>query len=136
MERHSHGLLPGDVPQSWLTTHAKFVCRCRRIVAVSRQDSHMISCSVGSSVVQPEHTAKPLPQLEEVMALRRATLKHIPASARQAFGSAYSEALRDVISHNSTDAWTRLLMLPKCVLPSCKRAGRNQKRPNITDFCR
>ena len=76
-----------------------------------------------------------LPTPEEVMSLRRPTLKHIPKGARQKFGKIFYDCLSQVVSENDETAWTKLLMLPKCVLPSNKRAGRKKTLPSIESFC-
>ena len=69
------------------------------------------------------------------MSLRRPTLKHIPTGARQKFGKILYDCLSQVVSENDETAWTKLLMLPKCVLPSNKRAGRKKTLPSIESFC-
>ena len=39
------------------------------------------------------------------------------------------------MAENSVDAWTKLLMLPKCVLPTSKRGGRHNKPIPIDILC-
>lgn len=76
---------------------------------------------------------------DDIMSLRRPTLKHIPPEARPAFAHALSTCLRDVISANTNDSWKKLFMLPKCVLPSTKRAGKRhlttKRRPLQIRLC-
>ena len=55
--------------------------------------------------------------------------------SRPAFAKALSSALRCVISENTEEAWLKLFMLPKCVLPSTKRGGRHEKLQPIDFLC-
>ena len=64
-----------------------------------------------------------LPSLEDVFQLSTPTLHNIPANALPAFASAFSQALRTVIHDNTMEAWIKLLLLPKCCLPSTKRTS-------------
>ena len=67
----------------------------------------------------PPHQPEPsLPTFEEVCILNQPTLRFIPSGSRPAFARALSSALRGVIHDNSEDAWLKLFMLLKCVLPS------------------
>ena len=44
-------------------------------------------------------------------------------------------AVRSVVLENTMDAWIKLLLLPKCCLPSSKRKGRNNKPYDISALC-
>ena len=63
------------------------------------------------------------------------TLHFVPAKARPAFARALSSALRDVIQENSEEAWLKLFMLPKCVLPSLKHKGSHNPHNSIESLC-
>ena len=78
-----------------------------------------------------------LPDIREVFAGFRPTLSFVPHAHRQAWGRVLCAALDDVIARNSIESWTRLLMLPKCVLTLPKRAGRRNRGDNhtVTDLC-
>ena len=79
---------------------------------------------------------KPFIVLKEVCELHRPTLRFIPSRARPAFARVLSASLRSVLSDNSEEAWLKLFMLPKCVLPSSKRRGRNLKPTSIETLCK
>jgi len=75
-----------------------------------------------------------LPSFAEIFACKQPTLKYVPNSQRQIFGSTLCTALTAVLAENSVDAWKKLLMLSKCVLPcvaskaqreGCLSAGRS-----------
>eukprot|EP00731_Ephydatia_muelleri_P016404 Em0009g828a len=82
-----------------------------------------------------EEAATLLPSLEDVFQLSTPTLHHIPANALPAFASVLSQALRSVIHDNTMEAWIKLLLLPKCCLPSTKRKGRHHKPIDIKMLC-
>jgi hypothetical protein len=102
LERHCQGLLNGTVPDQWLTQQGRFVCRCSRLVSDSRRAWHCARCPLISSdhlhQGPPADSEQTLPTLEDVMSVRRSTLKHIPKNARQSFGKVLSDCLNAVIS--------------------------------------
>ena len=65
---------------------------------------------------------------EEVLSLNRPTLKYIHKDTRPTFSQIMSDVLFNIYSENSIVTWTHLVMLPKCVLPSSKRSGKNHKK--------
>ena len=114
---------------------------CSQPVANSRMISHSRKCS-GVEVTLSQIANEPsnsndlsfniqpsvtLPTFEEVSHLNLPTLRFIPSKSRLAFAKALSSALRCVISENTEEAWLKLFMLPKCVLPSTKHVGRHEK---------
>ena len=50
-------------------------------------------------------------------------------------GMVLAEALKSIILHNNIEAWTRFLMIPKCVLPSLKRGGKKRRPIPIEQLC-
>ena len=78
----------------------------------------------------PNHQVT-LPSLEDICSLKHPTIRFIPSSARPAFARALSSVLKEIVAVNSVAAWTKLLMLPKCVLPTFKRGGRHNKPISI-----
>ena len=74
-------------------------------------------------------------QFEEVCLRNQPTLRFIPSRSRPAFARALSSALRCVIQENSEEAWLKLFMLPKCVLPSFRRQGRHDKPLPVDVLC-
>ncbi|KAL5477904.1 hypothetical protein EMCRGX_G024759 [Ephydatia muelleri] len=82
-----------------------------------------------------EEAATLLPSLEDVFQISTPTLHHVPANALPAFASVLSQALRSVIHDNTMEAWIKLLLLPKCCLPSAKRKGRHHKPIDIKMLC-
>eukprot|EP00731_Ephydatia_muelleri_P012305 Em0006g1199a len=98
-----------------------------------------ISVTNWCQTLDQDHTlnvAESLPSFEEVCELHRPTLRFIPSRARPAFARVLSASLRSVLSDNSEEAWLKLFMLPKCVLPSSKRRGRNLKPTSIETLCK
>ena len=91
-------------------------------------DINVVPCSI------PQHQAT-LPCLEEMCCLRHPTIRFVPSRARPAFARALSSVLKEIVAVNSVDAWTKLLMLPKCVLPTSKRGSRHNKPISIDILC-
>ena len=54
---------------------------------------------------------------------------------RPAFSRVLSSALHLVIHENSVQAWTKLLLLPKCCLPSMQCTGHRHKGVDIVSLC-
>eukprot|EP00731_Ephydatia_muelleri_P025776 Em0017g859a len=52
------------------------------------------------------------------------------------FARALSTALKEVLRHNSEEAWLKLFMLPKCVLPSLKQRGVVNPHTPIESLCK
>ena len=116
-------------------TKRLYICHhCSELVTLSRQSSHSLKCISSTSYVLASpgsqsynlnsSAALPpdvLPPLEEVFSLICATIRFIPNRAKHAFARALSSSLQRVVSENSLDSWLKLLMLPKCTLPSAKR---------------
>ena len=113
------------------------------VVSNTRQASHLNRCSQGQDPPAPPqlHTPIPsqvnqdLPTFEEVCQLNHPTLRCVPAKAKPAFARALSAILKDVILWYSEEAWLKLLMLPKCVLPSLKRRGNHVPHTSIESLC-
>jgi len=72
-----------------------------------------------------------------VFSSSRATLHFVPSSHRQAWGKVLASELYRVAHDNNLEAWTRLFMLPKCVLPVPKRGGARNRgdRQTVSDLC-
>ena len=143
---HVRGVFPGTIPPSWLEERGMFVCgSCCQIVSESHASSHQSKCSgncapqntIGhvTNTTSVQHDATVLPSLEDIFCLKVQTLRHIPSYALPAFALALSAALRCVLHENTLEAWIKLLLLPKCCLPSAKRRGRHHKPINITMLC-
>jgi hypothetical protein len=137
LERHTQGIFSGSVPLAWLKQHRKFVCEgCQKIVSESYRNSHYSRCSVSPTAEGSHAGNEQLPSLDEVFSLNRPTLKHVPACAKQIWGRILQGALQQAIFQNNTESYTYLAMLPKCVLPSEKRGGKNnQHRQNVVSLC-
>ncbi|KAL5477350.1 hypothetical protein EMCRGX_G024140 [Ephydatia muelleri] len=76
-----------------------------------------------------------LPTFEDVCLLDHPTLRFIPSKSRPAFAQALSLMLRSVILQNTEEAWFKLFMLPKCVLPSLRRKGLHDKPLPVDTLC-
>ena len=137
------------VPQQWLAENRLCICpSCNKLVAISWFSHHKQSCvtsvshGVASSSTQsqssfnlPSIQQATYPSIEEVLSCRCPTLKYIPKRARQHFGSVLTEVLKQVIFENPVEAWTRLHMLLKCVLPSSRRKGKGKHMIPIESLC-
>ena len=147
MTNHAKGVLPGAVPTSWLREQSRYICpNCSSLVANSHSVSHSRKCpSVASCSQTQSHDIKvvpcsishqaTLPCLQDICSLRYPTIRFVPSKARPAFARALSSVLKEILAENSVDAWTKLLMLPKCVLPTTKRGGRHNKPIPIDTLC-
>ena len=145
MTLHAKGALPGIVPSKWLSEHSLFVCpSCSQLVSNSRHASHLRQCSqrciAPVSLQQPvsipcSDDSQDLPTFDQVCQLNHPTLRYIPAKARPAFARALSSSLRDVLQKNTEDAWLKLFMLPKCVLPSLRHKGNHNPHKSIESLC-
>ena len=145
----AQGLFPGDVPSTWLTEQDLFVClHCVQLVVNSKTASHSRHCTSPSLYpVERNETTNPaidattstgptLPSFEDVCHLRCPALRFVPKKARRsAFTKALSTTLRSILTENSEEAWLKLLMRPKCVLPTLKRKGRHLKPTNVSTLC-
>eukprot|EP00731_Ephydatia_muelleri_P021465 Em0014g56a len=146
MSLHASGALPGQVPAEWLLDQNLFVCpHCSQLVANTRQASHLQHCSqsltnqiahLQSSIAPEPQINQNLPTFEEVCQLHHPTLRFVPTKARPAFARALSTALKEVLRHNSEEAWLKLFMLPKCVLPSLKQRGVVNPHTSIESLCK
>ncbi|KAL5497303.1 hypothetical protein EMCRGX_G013760 [Ephydatia muelleri] len=144
MSLHAQGLFPGGVPQTWLFEQDLFICpHCSQLVANSRVASHSRQCKVPPPISSAENDdiqsapaiVPDLPTFTDVCQLRCPTLRFVPKKARPSYARALSSTLRSVFDENSEEAWLKLFMLPKCVLPSLKSKGRHFKHTPIKVLC-
>ena len=152
MTGHLRGVYQGEVPTTWLKEHNMCICsHCSSFV--SRWASHQLKCyalSLGHEVsstsdllAQPNAVIPPelgnnlhlLPPLDDICSLKSPTIRFIPKRARLGFAKVLSSVLKEIISDNSVTSWLKLMMLPKCVLPSCQCRGRHNKPVPIEFLC-
>ena len=143
MPLHAKGALPGEVSSDWMKNQNLCICpSCSQLVSCSRralhhshccqrQSTHVLPTNVPPTLTQPQV----LPTFKQVCQLNHLTLRFIPSKARPAFAIALSSALREVIHRNTEEAWLKLLMLPKCVLPSMVRRGSHAPHTSIESLC-
>ena len=130
--------------EAWMTANNREQCRwCRCCVAAGR-GIHP-TCAAQERQRGPasaRHTAvdafneddddadmrSPLPTLENVSSAKVRTLKHVPKKARQLWAQALTRAMALVNETQSVEAWTELLMLPKCVLLAPPRGGKKKQK--------
>uniref|UniRef100_A0A1X7UW16 Uncharacterized protein n=1 Tax=Amphimedon queenslandica TaxID=400682 RepID=A0A1X7UW16_AMPQE len=84
----------------------------------------------GSDPGLPDPTSPSLPSLEAIFGLQVPLLHHIPKGACNSWSGIFSDALNTIVAWPSdVEAWSHLLMLPKCVLflppYSQRRQGRD-----------
>lgn len=73
-----------------------------------------LSADPGSSSPSLAHS---LPSFSEICRLQVATLYHVPKAVRDIWADILSFALRSVVDcPEDLEAWSRLFMLPKCIL--------------------
>ena len=146
MTLHAKGALPGSVPSEWLRVQNVFVCpSCSQLVLTPGKLFTCANVPWGashqfpySSLFQPP-LQMPVTTFLLLKKCANWTTQHcgyIPAKARPAFAKAVSSALRDVLLKNTEDAWLKLFMLPKCVLPSLKHKGSHNPHIAIESLCK
>ena len=151
MTGHLRGIYQGEVPVAWLQEQNLRSCNhCSSFVASSRSTSHQQKCSArptGQEVsFAPDHSAQLsaispevgntiLPSLDEICSFRNPTIRFVPKRSKLAFARVLSSVLKEVIADNSVASWLKLMMLPKCILPSCKHRGRHNKPVPIESLC-
>ena len=141
---HAMGVLPGSVPDTWLQDFNLYICQhCHSLVANSQLLSHENQCIPLVSGLHINTTISPtqcsstdtLPSLLEVCELQCPTIRFIPNKAKPIFAYVLSSCLRAIASENIIESWTKMLMLPKCVLPSTKHRGCHNKPVRIEALC-
>ena len=75
-----------------------------------------------------------LPSFDEVCQLNHPTQRFIPSKARPAFTRALSSTLKGILRDNNQGSWLKLLMLPKCTLPSIGN-GRHDRLTPVDSLC-
>src|SRR6185312_16402187 len=73
-----------------------------------------------------------LPDLLDVFAADVPTVSSVPTGCQQAWGTVLERELNRVSRENTVEAWTRLLMLPKCVLVASRRAGKRNRGDHLS----
>jgi hypothetical protein len=133
-------MLPGKPPLSAFTDLGYTACRfCHHLYR--RVAQHEPSCAKKLSQPPPDPDSDledlSLPTLDEIFSSFRPTLSFVPAAHRQAWARVLLLELDRVVLDNSLEAWTRLFMLPKCVLVVPKRGGKRNRgdRFSISDLC-
>lgn len=144
VNEHVAGLFPGHVdPAKMLELDYKPCPRCCKFF-LNVGGSHKRSCDAKSLVVRDEllnsalaDDGSFLPSLEDVFTLPIPTLGSVPTGCQQAWGTVLEKTLLDVATSNSVEAWTRLFMLPKCVLVASKRGGKRNRgdRLSVSYLC-
>ena len=149
---HVDGVFSGSVPAGALSSFAALgYSPCPQCSRFFKSVSiHLPSCrSVPSSSSAPPAASVSAPNdpnflvsLQDVFTGFRPTLTFVPVAHRQSWGRVVTAAIEQVLNANSAnasvEAWTRLLMLPKCVLTTPKRAGKRNRGDNlsVTDLCK
>ena len=115
---------------------------CSRFFKGRGLATHHRSCAAKNSPVQPPpllgiddsdadaDADDDLPSLADIFTAHRPTLHFIPKDGRHDFGRVLAAELAQVAFKNDLASWTRLLMLPKCVLSVPKRAGKRNRGDN------
>ena len=135
LKEHLAGRLSGAVPQAFLDAHRLCTCSvCGKIISI-RFNGACPSCRPtlreAASEEAPEIPDTILPALDQICMTRTRLLRYVPKGARAAWGQAMAQAAAHVVWHNSVQAWTEWLMLPKCVLFAPPRQGKSNKRDTL-----
>ena len=145
MTLHAKGIFPGAIPNFWLDVYC--CAPCHQLVANSRSSSHSQRCKgralatsnpVDTPSLVPCSQSEPnpnLPSFEVVCQLTLPTLRFVPKKSRPSFARVLSATMRQVLMENSEQAWLKLFMLPKCVLPSRKRRGCHDVPTSVDFLC-
>ena len=150
--------IPVKFPEPGFWSKTPFICsHCHHLVSNSQLSSHSRRCTGGGGetagagagdhairvppstfkgVAANNFTGSSLPNVEDVFLLNQPTLRFIPSMSQPAFARALSSTLRGVIRENSEEAWLKLFMLPKCVLPSSRRRCLHIRPLPIDTLCK
>ena len=127
------------VPSEWWEKEGRFLCpSCGKHYDHNKKASHEEKCQDSLGSYTSSLTCEPeteeasisqiykdsLPSLDCVCSYAINTCKDVPFRCRQQWASVLTQTMAAVVRENSVEAWTRLAMLPKCVLPAPKRGGR------------
>lgn len=97
--------------------------QCRGLLSASSQDP--------SDPPDPDW----LPSLELIFSSTCPTLSSVPATHRLTWARVLATELSNVLAKNDSSAWSRLFMLPKCILSASRRGGRrNRGTKTISDW--
>ena len=135
VDAHLSGSLAGRVPPAWLQDRGLQQCLVCGLTVSTRYGTHptcrpAARAGGGSAVASggPRAADGTLPSLKDIQCSATWALRHVPPSARHAWGQALARALAAVAEYNDEAAWVPLLMLPQCVLCSPPRGGRKHQR--------
>lgn len=131
------------VPRDALSELGYVGCpNCSRFFRERGLTTHLRSCDVRTrsrvDAASPPLPSDPawLPSVDELFSTNRPTRSFVPAGDRQCWGRVLGKELQSTVFHNTPEAWTRLLMLPKCVLVAPKRGGkRNRGSKSVSELC-
>lgn len=140
VHKHIDGMLPGKPSVSAFADIGYSACRfCRHLFKRVGQHEPYCAKKLSQPPPAPDSVGEnlPLPSLDEIFSSYRPTLSFVPAAHRQAWARVLFLELDRVAIDNSSEAWTRLFMLPKCVLVVPKRSGKRNRgdRYSISDLC-
>ena len=130
--KEHQGHLPGAIPTEFLDRHDFKSCPiCGNIIANSLK--HCRKCAplfraASSTSCSNTPATEGLPSLDEICMTRVRLFKHIPKRARGLWGEVLAKAIASAVHYNTAQAWTELMMLPKCVLLTPPRSGKSNKR--------
>eukprot|EP00731_Ephydatia_muelleri_P011201 Em0006g95a len=125
MSLHASGALPGQLVAN--TRQASHLQHCPQ--SLTNQIAHL-----QSSIAPEPQINQNLPTFEEVCQLHHPTLRFVPTKARPAFARALSTALKEVLRHNSEEAWLKLFMLPNTTLNLLQSKNPSCPHPTIPDI--
>ena len=148
VNNHVVGLLsPADFrSDSFVDLNYEPCDRCHRFyVSGAGLKAHKRSCDKQSVVVADPFLRDALgdleddylPSLEEIFTANVPTVSSVPTGCQQVWGTVLERELSRVVRENTVEAWSRLLMLPKCVLVASRRGGKRNRgdRLSVSYLC-
>lgn len=137
---HVDGLFSGSILSNAFDSLGFVSCeRCHRFFKTSGLATHRRACLKRTLIVDDRvlidalHDSEELlPSLEEVFAVNVPTIASVPTGCQQVWGTVLERELFNVAMKNTAEAWTRLLMLPKCVLVASRRAGKRNRGDHLS----
>ena len=138
---HISGRYVGALPADFLHTHRYSQCLACSFLIHYRYNGVCPSCqepmraiAAARSMAQPVAPAvasggnhsrrRQAPSLDDIFDNYVPTWKHIPKQLQPLWSKALAQAVAAAVASNGVQAWSDLLMLPKCVLCSPPRSGK------------
>ena len=133
LAQHAAGRLQGEVPPAFLQANRLTRCEvCSKILSTRYGRSCPRCRPELLRSLQPAPVGRPIPadipSLKDIFGAETGCKSYVPTGAKKLWADCLVTALAQVVQHNDLRAWLELLMLPKCVLSSSMRGGKQHKQ--------